>query len=383
MIHGRFFITKSTDGGIKCITAKGIIMTLSVCLIVRDEEQVLGRCLSCVKKFADEIIIADTGSADATKKIAAEYTDKIFDFRWCDDFSAARNFALGKAGCDLVMWLDADDVVTDENCSKINKLKDVMKDYDMAYLSYAAAFDDGVPTFVYYRERIFRRSMGYLFRGAVHEAVEPRGRILYSDAQVYHMKVKSGATMRNLNIFQKRIDAGICLDEREKFYYGRELLYHGMYRESIAVLENFLTGGGWVENKCEACVNLYSAYTALGNNGKAVESLLKSFTFAPPKSSVCCLLGGYFIGKSDYNSAVYWYSAALAIHEDERSGAFVNRDYGGFIPLMQLCVIYDKLGDYEKANAYNEQAGAIKPNNKNYLFNVAYFKSKLGSRGES
>ncbi|MDE7305797.1 MAG: glycosyltransferase family 2 protein, partial [Clostridia bacterium] len=86
-------------------------MSLSVCLIVKDEQEVLARCLSCAKKFADEIVVVDTGSTDDTVKIAKSFTDKVFFFKWCDDFSAARNFAFEKAGCDLVMWLDADDII--------------------------------------------------------------------------------------------------------------------------------------------------------------------------------------------------------------------------------------------------------------------------------
>ena len=87
------------------------MVTLSLCMIVRDEEDVLGRCLESVKDLADEIIIVDTGSSDRTKEIAAYYTDRIYDFEWCDDFSAARNFAFSKGTKDFLMWLDADDVI--------------------------------------------------------------------------------------------------------------------------------------------------------------------------------------------------------------------------------------------------------------------------------
>lgn len=65
-------------------------------MIVRNEEDVLGRCLASVSDLVDEIIIADTGSTDRTKEIAAQYTEKIFDFPWIDDFSAARNAAFAK-----------------------------------------------------------------------------------------------------------------------------------------------------------------------------------------------------------------------------------------------------------------------------------------------
>ncbi len=350
-------------------------MSLSVCLIVKNEIEVIARCLSCVKKFADEIIVADTGSTDGTVEEAAKFTDKIFGFEWVDDFSAARNFAFEKATCDFVMWLDADDVVTDENCRKIKEL--VKKaDFDMAFLPYAADFDGDKPTFVYYRERIFRRSENYRFEGAVHEAVSLRGKIVYGDAQIFHKKVKSNVPLRNLFILQKQIARGICLNEREKFYYGRELLFNGMYRESIAVLENFLSGNGWVENKIEACLNLYRAYKAIGDEKGAVNAVLRSFTYAEPRSEACCILGAHFMEKNSVSCAIYWYQRALEGTADAKGGGFVNLDFCGFIPYIQLCVLYDKLGDYEKANYYNELAGAIKPNDKSYLSNKKYFESK-------
>ena len=68
------------------------MVSISLCMIVRNEEKVLGRCLACVQGFADEIIIVDTGSTDRTKEIAFSFTDKVYDFKWKDDFAAARNF---------------------------------------------------------------------------------------------------------------------------------------------------------------------------------------------------------------------------------------------------------------------------------------------------
>ncbi len=357
-------------------------MTLSVCLIVKNEEEVIARCLDCARKFADEIIIADTGSTDKTREIACKYTDKIYDFEWKDDFSAARNFAFDKAVCDYVMWLDADDFVTDENCEKIRRLMECA-DFDMAFLPYVTAMDEDKPSFEYYRERIMRRSCNYRFKGAVHEAVVPAGKIVYADAQIFHKKIKEGKPLRNLHIYQKMIARGICLDEREKFYYGRELFFNKMYRESIAVFEDFLAGEGWVENKIEACLNLFGAYSALGETDKAYAALIKSFLFAPPRSEACCALGEKFMCENDVKSAIFWYQSAIAAHDGRESGAFVNLDYGGFIPCMQLCVLYDRLGEYQRAAEYNERAGKIKPHNKSYLSNKKYFEDIRGIKTQN
>jgi glycosyltransferase involved in cell wall biosynthesis len=70
---------------------------MSLCMIVKNEEKVLRRCLDPVKGIVDEIIIVDTGSTDNTKEIAKDYTDKIFEFKWNNNFSEARNYAASKA----------------------------------------------------------------------------------------------------------------------------------------------------------------------------------------------------------------------------------------------------------------------------------------------
>ncbi|NLG25997.1 MAG: glycosyltransferase, partial [Clostridiales bacterium] len=69
------------------------MITISLCMIVKNEEETLPRCLSCVRDAVDEIVVVDTGSTDRTKQVAAAFTDKIYDFQWIDDFSAARNAA--------------------------------------------------------------------------------------------------------------------------------------------------------------------------------------------------------------------------------------------------------------------------------------------------
>ena len=114
------------------------MITISLCMIVKDEEKVLARCLESAKGFADEIIIVDTGSQDRTKEIARAYTEKIYDFSWKDDFSAARNESFSKASMDYCMWLDADDVVTEENQGKLKELKERLDpDTDMVMMKYA------------------------------------------------------------------------------------------------------------------------------------------------------------------------------------------------------------------------------------------------------
>lgn len=350
-------------------------MTLSVCMIVRDEEAVLARCLDGIKDIADEIIIVDTGSADTTAAIAAKYTDKVYFFKWTDDFSAARNYSFSLAGGDYVMWLDADDVVTEENAAAIRALVDG-GGFDAAYLKYAAR-TDGEVSFVYFRERIFLRSLSPLWEGAVHEAITPRGRLVWSDAVIFHEKVRENAPLRNLRIYQGKIARGEKLSPREKFYYGRELFFNSMPRECIAVLSDYLGGDGWVENRVEACRTMYRAYMSLGDERSALNCIFAAFALSYPRAEECCALGGYFLGKEQFAPAIYWFERALASRERAEDGGFVSIDCLGYIPAINLAVIYDRMGDYARANEYNELAGSFRPNDAAYLSNKRYFGDRL------
>jgi glycosyltransferase involved in cell wall biosynthesis len=86
-------------------------MVITLNMIVRDEEHTLPVCLRSVRDWVDEIIVVDTGSIDGTVDIATAYGATVAHFAWCDDFSAARNFALAQVKTPWVFWLDADDMV--------------------------------------------------------------------------------------------------------------------------------------------------------------------------------------------------------------------------------------------------------------------------------
>ena len=116
--------------------------TISLCMIVRDEEPVLIRCLESAAGLYDELVIVDTGSADRTREIARGYTDKVYDFPWVDDFSAARNFAFERASMHYCMWLDADDVIPEDQRDRFLSVKENdLPDADVVMLPYHTAFD--------------------------------------------------------------------------------------------------------------------------------------------------------------------------------------------------------------------------------------------------
>lgn len=361
---------------------------ISLCMIVRNEESVLDRCLSGVKDIADEIIIIDTGSDDETKNIAAKYTDKIYDFKWTDDFSAARNFSFSKAEKDYIMWLDADDVIDAENRRRLLELKEKLGTEnmaDMVMIKYYTAFDEnGAPTFSYCRERLLRRAMNYKWVGAVHEVIVPRGNVVYSDIAVMHKKLKPADPDRNLRIFEKLEKNGVPLDARQKFYYARELYYHGRYAEAIDMFDRFFESGDkWYENCISACLDLSRCHMALGRRETALESLFKSFLYDSPRAEICCEIGTVKLSEEKYREAAFWYKTAAGTEPTEQNGGFSSPDCRGYIPYMQLCVCYDRLGEYRKAYEYNEMAGKLKPRDKNFLANKEYFSRLFDSKNDN
>ena len=352
------------------------MITVSLCMIVRDEEAVLERCLESVRDAVDEIIIVDTGSTDGTKDIGRKYTEKIYDLPWQDDFAAARNFAFFKGTMDYLMWLDADDVLPGRSLEEFRKMKETLPEHiDMVMMPYVVAFEtDGSPAYSYYRERIVKNGCGYSFTGRVHEVIPPRGNLFYADIPVEHRKIKAGDSGRNLRIYEKMEREGEWFDSRALYYYGRELYFHGKYQKGRRVLESFLERpDGWVENRIDATRQLAGCLYGLGEEEEALRALLRALEYDVPRGETCCDLGRHFQDREKYEQAVYWYKQAFTAKKDLTSGAFIREECYGFLPAISLCVCYDRLGDRKKAEEYNELAGKYQPDSEYYLANKKYF----------
>lgn len=347
-------------------------------MIVKDEEKVLESCLKSAKFFVDEIIIVDTGSKDKTKKIAKKYTDKIFDFKWVDDFSQARNFAFSKATMDFIIWLDADDIIEESEKDFLALKNSLTKEIDVVMLKYNIAFDeDDNPVFSYYRERIVKNDRRFFWIDPVHEFMIIHGNIEYSNLSISHRKAKETPSKRNLKIYEKMIRNKTKLSSRQKFYYSRELIYNGFFKKAIKSFVDFFENyNGWLENKIEACSNLAFCYEQIGDKTNAVSSLFRSFMFDDPRAENLCKIGDYFFSEEKYKQAIYWYKQATKCDINLKSGAFVLSDYYKFIPYLQLCLCYSKLNDIKTAEEYNSLALKIKPHSKEALQNKAIFEKE-------
>ncbi len=150
-------------------------LQLSLCMIVRDEEDFLARCLTSAKDVVDEIIIVDTGSSDLTKEIAKEFSAQIHDFQWEDDFSAARNFGLGKARGEWILVLDADEqlepgagpLIREALASDNGPCGFYLTFIDLQGETEETSAEQTFPIL-----RLFKNATVHRFKGTVHEQVQ-------------------------------------------------------------------------------------------------------------------------------------------------------------------------------------------------------------------
>lgn len=300
------------------------MVSVSLCMIVKNEELILARCLNSVKDLVDEIIIVDTGSVDGTIKIAEQFTEKVYEFEWIDDFSAARNFSFSKATKEYIFWLDADDVLFPEDQEKFLKLKSRLDSgVDTVRMVYVLNRDaQGRMINSLHRNRLVKASRNFRWSGAVHELLHVSGKSITTDICVSHLSVKSHKTDRNLKIYEALLENGEELSPRDQFYYANECFEHGMYERAIKFYRCFLnTKRGWAEDCIRACDLAAESFLQLEKVTEAENILYESFLYDSPRANICCKLGYiYLYIKKNYRQAIYWYTAVrYGLRESYRS----------------------------------------------------------------
>lgn len=151
----------------------------------------------------------------------------------------------------------------------------------------------------------------------------------------------------------------------------RELKDHRLYCAAIHRYEEFLAADGWIEDKISACMGLSECYMARKQNDDALQALHYSFMFDLPRPETCCRIANIYFGQEDYTKAIYWYM--LALDSPYPKSGFIYQDYIEFIPHIQLCVCFDRIGDKERAIWNNEEAARIKPDNAAVIHNREWF----------
>lgn len=331
------------------------MITISACLIVKNEEKVLKRCLDCVKIFADEIIIIDTGSTDNTKNIAYEYTKHVYDFEWIDDFSAARNVSFEKATMDYIYVADADEYIDNENIDRILQIKEVLlPDIDIVQMFYKnqLQFNTTYNYDVEYRPKLYKRLRTFRWNDPIHESVELNPMIYDSDVEIIHLPTSNHGS-RDFSIFKKIIDRGDRLSKKLIYMYARELFIVGSKNDFLDAKDYFqslldavlpIDELKVVQSVLVKCARLTNDSTSL------MKHALKNVALDNPSSEVCYELGEFFYELTDYKEAILWYyNAAFEAESD------LNIHYSGDYPLRRLWECYEILGNEEEALLYKDK----------------------------
>lgn len=329
------------------------MITISVCMIVKDEEKVLARCLDSLKGLAEEIIIVDTGSTDATKEIAARYTDKIYDFQWIHDFSAARNYSFSKATMDYIYAADADEVLDEVNRQRFLLLKQkLLPEIEIVQMKYANQLSYNT-TYNFdeeYRPKLYKRLRCFRWVEPIHENVLLTPVIYDSDIIIHHMPLCNHAS-RDFSNFLHVIKKEGRLSAKLNEMYARELYIAGTEKDFLEAFAYFKEQAEKTdctdrERKLSECI-LARCYRLKRDLNGLLKYSLHNIADGKGSAEVCYELGEYFYSIKDYQEATIWYYNAAYETECE-----LNIHYSGDYPLKRLAECYHHLGNREQREAY-------------------------------
>lgn len=332
------------------------MITVSLCMIVKDEEKVLKRCLSCLADLVDEIIIVDTGSSDRTKEIAAEYTDKVYDFQWADDFSAARNFAFSKASGDYIYSADADEILDEKNRERFRILKEnmlpeveIVQMYYTNQLKFRTVYNYDKE----YRPKLFKRMRNFTWIDPIHETVRTAPVVFDSDIEIIHEQTENHAK-RDLEALRRAAERDGKLSERLFGMYARELYLAGDgedLKNAEAFFEDVCRDDTCSQEdlKTALCM-MVRIERILGNIPKFFKYAMKAVTVGSV-SELCLELGDYYMELEDYEEASIWFYNAA--YETE---SIFDAESRGSKALRRMAECCRKLGLTEKAEYYEKSA---------------------------
>ena len=279
---------------------------LSLCMITKNEEQLLARCLNSIRAMVDEIIVVDTGSIDNTREIAKAFGAKIYKFKWNDDFAAARNYCLSKACGDWIFSLDADEAIAIRDHQQIVNLTlqetvsprayaFITRNYTNEFNLVGWTVNDGkykceeagrgwVPT---KKVRLFPSSKHIYYDYAVHEMVEPslnRMGIKITDCHIpihhYGPLLKNNGNLKMLAYYQmgKNKLSQHCQDVAALRELAIQAAILGKTNEAADLWEKFII---LKPNTPEAFVHLGTCYFELNNYEAALMASQQALILAP------------------------------------------------------------------------------------------------------
>ncbi|MCM1156659.1 MAG: glycosyltransferase [Roseburia sp.] len=339
---------------------------ISVCIIAKNEEKRIEKCLSSIKPYGFEIVVVDTGSTDRTKEIAARYADKVLDFVWCDDFSAARNFSLQAASNNWIFMLDCDEWIKIIDVEELNYFRKNLSDSVGVISRDNLVTVEGRLTLnnTDRTERFFNRKL-YHYSGIIHEQLVPiRGNdfpclLLHTTIEHtgYDMTPEEQLAKgkRNLSLLQKQL---VEEGESPYIYYqlgkGCEIL-----NDYTAACEYY--GKGLSFDVDPELAYVQAMVTSYGNSllltgqeetALGFEAIYDAFS---SWADFVYLMGRIYMANELYPQAIEQFHKATTIENCKFHGA------NSFLSFYHIGLICDKLGDTANAALYYGKCGNYPP----------------------
>jgi len=364
--------------------------TITLCMIVRDEEAFLDECLKSVNGVVDEIALLDTGSKDNTIAIAKAHNARVFSQDWPDSFADARNAALEYATGDWILVLDADERLDENSVRAVLRAvgKPGADAYELLIKNYRS--DGPNPDIIAHRAcRLFRNRPRYRYRGRVHEAIGPSiadsgGKIGRLDAVIHHhgyqpdIIEQRGKSENYLRLLQADLDEAPN-DPHCLYNIGSTYWSCGDYENAAIYYANACKHVRSRDGYAPAI--FYSSVNALCLTGKAEMALAaaaqaENLGIRHPQLAFCkgnafALLKRYEQAIEEYQSAIRDGSSGLW---DGDAGAYGHKAYHG------IASAYAALGDFRKTVEFCEKALAEKPDDANCRLLLGSAHLHLGNR---
>ncbi len=331
------------------------MISISVCMIVKNEEEKLRICVESLKGIYDELIIVDTGSCDNTPAIADELGAKVYNYEWQDDFSAARNYAFSKAGCDYIYSADADELIDEENRKKFLVLKKAMDtDIDVVQMYYKGqlAFESVYNYDKELRPKLFKRNRSFIWEGAVHEQVRLSPVVYDSDIEIIHAPGEDHSE-RDLRYFRSSVERGDVLDARLRDLYARQLCKAGKKEDFILAKDYFACVA---EDTALSGDEVKQAFYVLARAAKAEDDIHTFMKYAlrdacsEPCSEMCYELGCHYSEKGDIKEAILWFHNAIY-----EAKPLLDLHRAGDTAYERLISCSRSVGEFEAADFYEKE----------------------------
>lgn len=366
-------------------------MTVWMALIVKNEEQTLGRCLASLAGAVDEVVVVDTGSTDATLEVARRYTDQIHHFAWRDDFAAARQFAFEQTHGDWVGWADADDVVM--GAEHIRSLVvTAPADVGAIHWRYAMDFNAvGQPQCQFWRERLVRNDGSYRWQGRIHETLVSQRQWRSErrpEVWVEHrspVEREPQRIQRNIALLEAELSEAAGPDmpaPRLLFYLGREYASAGRNEDALATYQRYLAVATWDDERYLAQVAVAGLLRALNRLDEAIDSDLQAVKCKPrwPDAYFGLAQTAYF--QARWPDVVHWCDVgrSLPTPDTEHILDLAASQHRWIIHYTNA--LYH-LGRPAEALAWTERALALRPDDPWHHHNRTFFAEMMNDEHRS